>query len=205
MEKDTYRTIARPAEINMRERSSRFIAYAWPIKSEEEANEHLDALRKEFYDATHHCFAWRLGPTGEDYRENDDGEPSGTAGRPILGQLRSYELTDILVVVVRYFGGTKLGVPGLISAYRESAKAVIEESRIVTRTIDVHYRIYFPYLSMNDVMTTVKDIEPKILDQQFDNNCQMDVAIRSGSAEELRGRLESFENVEVEELTIEDE
>lgn len=203
MKKDTYKTISGPVEINLRERSSRFLAYAWHVKTEEEINEHLDELRKEYYNATHHCYAWRLGPTGEDYRENDDGEPSGTAGRPILGQMLSYELTDILIVVVRYFGGTKLGVPGLIAAYRESAKEAIEASRIVTRTVDVYFRIYFPYLSMNDVMTTVKDIEPRILDQQFDNNCQMDVAIRKSQAEELKGRLESFERVEVEELKTE--
>ena len=121
MAEDTYLTLEAAAEAASRERSSKFLAYAYPVRTEEEIREHLDALRKRHFDATHHCYAWRLGPRGERYRTNDDGEPSGTAGKPILGQLLSAEVTDCLIVVVRYFGGTKLGVPGLIAAYREAA------------------------------------------------------------------------------------
>lgn len=197
MNKDTYRTIRAATEASLRERASRFLAYAWPVKDEEEINEHLDSLRKEYYDATHHCYAWRLGPTGEQYRANDDGEPSSTAGRPILGQMLSHELTDILIVVVRYYGGTKLGVPGLISAYRESAKAVIDEATIITKTIDVYYRVDFEYLAMNDVMRTIKEMEPRIINQHFDNMCQIDLAIRKNSAEEFEGRLDIYEGVKV--------
>ncbi len=116
MEKDTYLTLEAPATAALRERSSKFLSFAWPVHDEEQIRGHLEALRKEYYDATHHCYAWRLGPQGERFRANDDGEPSGTAGRPILGQMLSREVTDCLVVVVRYFGGTKLGVPGLIAA-----------------------------------------------------------------------------------------
>ena len=128
---DLYRTVAAPAEAACRERSSKFLSWIFPVRSEEEIREHLDALRKRFFDATHHCYAWRLGPRGEAFRANDDGEPSGTAGKPILGQLLSNNLTDCLVVVVRYFGGTKLGVPGLIAAYREATADVIAQAQIV--------------------------------------------------------------------------
>ena len=128
---DSYLTIAAPAEASSRERSSKFLAYAYPVQQEEQIREILDGLRKKYYDATHHCYAWRLGPGGAAFRANDDGEPSGTAGKPILGQLLSNNLTDCLIVVVRYFGGTKLGVPGLIAAYRESAAEAIAAARIV--------------------------------------------------------------------------
>ena len=125
MDDDRYLTVDGPAEAASRERSSKFLAYIYPVCTEGEIRERLDALRKRYYDATHHCYAWRLGPHGETFRANDDGEPSGTAGKPILGQMLSVGITDCLVAVVRYFGGTKLGVPGLIAAYRESAAAAI--------------------------------------------------------------------------------
>ena len=128
---DSYRTVAAPAEAACRERSSKFLSWIYPVRTEEEIRERLDALRKRYYDAKHHCYAWRLGPRGEAFRANDDGEPSGTAGKPILGQLLSNDITDCLVVVVRYFGGTKLGVPGLIAAYRESAAEAIAAAEIV--------------------------------------------------------------------------
>ena len=152
---DLYRTVAAPAEAACRERSSKFLAWIYPVRSEEEIRGHLDALRKRFFDATHHCYAWRLGPRGEAFRANDDGEPSGTAGKPILGQLLSNDITDCLVVVVRYFGGTKLGVPGLIAAYREAAAAAIEAAQIVERTVDRVVTVDFPYVAMNDIMRVV--------------------------------------------------
>lgn len=182
----------------MRERSSKFLSYAYPVRSETEIKEHLDALRKRYYDATHHCYAWRLGPAGEASRANDDGEPSGTAGKPILGQLLSAELTDILVVVVRYFGGTKLGVSGLINAYRDAAREVIEAAEIITKTVDIEFTVRFSYLAMNGVMKVVKEMEPDIIEQQFDNLCEMKLSIRQANADELEARLLKVEGAEVE-------
>lgn len=186
---DSYLTIAAPAEAASRERSSKFLAYAYPVQREEQVRELLDSLRKRYYDATHHCYAWRLGPDGGNFRANDDGEPSGTAGRPILGQLLSNNLTDCLVVVVRYFGGTKLGVPGLIAAYRESAAAAIAAAQIVQRTVDRTVRVDFPYIAMNDIMRVVKEDQPKIVSQTFDNLCTMVFSIRESLAARLVEKL----------------
>ena len=195
---DTYLTIAAPAEAALRERSSKFLSFAWPVTGEEQIREHLEALRKRFYDATHHCYAWRLGPQGERFRANDDGEPSGTAGRPILGQMLSTGLTDCLIVVVRYFGGTKLGVPGLIAAYKDSAAEVIAAAEVVERTVDVRFRLTFPYEAMNDVMRIVKEEQPAIIAQEFDNVCTMTLSIRSSRADALEGRLSKAEGVGTE-------
>lgn len=186
---DLYRTVAAPAEAACRERSSKFLSWIFPVRSEEEIREHLDALRKRFFDATHHCYAWRLGPRGETFRANDDGEPSGTAGKPILGQLLSNDLTDCLVVVVRYFGGTKLGVPGLIAAYREATADVIAQAQIVERTVDRLVTVDFPYVAMNDIMRVVKELQPRIEAQEFDNLCTMQLSIRESRADLLEERL----------------
>lgn len=186
---DLYRTVAEEAEAACRERSSKFLSWIFPVRSEEEIRQHLDALRKRFFDATHHCYAWRLGPRGEAFRANDDGEPSGTAGKPILGQLLSHDLTDCLIVVVRYFGGTKLGVPGLIAAYKESAAAAIEAARIVERTVDRTVTVDFPYVAMNDIMRVVKELQPRIEAQEFDNLCTMRLTIRESLADRLEERL----------------
>ena len=191
---DSYLTIASASEAVYKEKSSKFIAYAYPVKSEEEIHGILDELHKRYYDATHHCYAWRLGPHGESYRANDDGEPSGTAGRPILGQLLSNELTDCLIVVVRYFGGTKLGVPGLIAAYKESAAAAIEAAEIIERTVDRIITVRFSYLAMNDMMRIIKDMKPDILSQEFDNSCSMTLSIRESLAGELTGRIEKVDS-----------
>lgn len=198
MSKDSYKTIARAAETTYRQLSSKFLVYAYPVESEEEIKEYLDALRKRWFDATHHCYAWRLGPQGEHFRANDDGEPSSTAGKPILGQLLSQEITNCLVVVVRYFGGTKLGVPGLIAAYKESTALVLSECEIVERTVDVRINVSFSYMAMNDVMRIVKDMQPRVVDQQFDNLCTMTLTIREGDSEQLIGRLEKVEGATVE-------
>lgn len=195
---DSYLTIEGEAEAIYKQLSSKFLAYAYHVTSEEEIRTHLDALRKRYYDATHHCYAYRLGHDGALFRANDDGEPSSTAGRPILGQLLSNELTDCLIVVVRYFGGTKLGVPGLIQAYKESAAAVIEQSRIVSRTVDRTIDVSFSYIAMNDIMRIVKEMQPRIVDQQFDNLCTMRLAIRSSQAEQLVARLAKVEGASIE-------
>ncbi len=189
MADDSYLTIASPAETALRERSSKFLAYAYPVCSEEQIRDYLDALRKQYYDATHHCYAWRLGPHGETFRANDDGEPSGTAGKPILGQLLSNELTDCLIVVVRYFGGTKLGVPGLIAAYKDAAAEVIAAAEIVERTVDCRIRVDFPYIVMNDIMRAIKEEQPAIHRQDFDNLCTFELSIRASRAEVLIEKL----------------
>lgn len=197
--KDSYLTIAEPAEAIYKERSSKFLTYAYPVENEEEIKELLDALRKQYYDATHHCYAYRLGPQGEAYRANDDGEPSGTAGKPILGQLLSANLTNCLVVVVRYFGGTKLGVSGLIQAYKESTAEVIAVSKIVEKTVDSIIKINFDYISMNGVMRVIKEMSPRIDEQIFDNLCSMTLRIRESEAEQLKAKL-----LKVDYLTIEE-
>ncbi len=200
MEPDSYHTLAAAARTSTRERSSKFIAFAWPVSGEEEVKTHLDALRKEFYDATHHCWACRLGVGAtETSRSNDDGEPSGTAGKPILGQILSHGLTNILIVVVRYFGGTKLGVPGLIAAYKEAAAEVIGQCEVVERTVDAVFDIAFPYAGMNAVMRVVKEMQPDVLSQNFDNVCDMRISIRRGRAEELQGRLLKCEGLTLKE------
>ncbi|MDR2882441.1 MAG: YigZ family protein [Alistipes sp.] len=195
MQDDEYKTIAAQAETALRERSSKFLAFAWPVTSEEQVKEHLDTLRKKYYDATHHCYAWRMGPRGETWRANDDGEPSGTAGKPILGQMLSTEITDCLVVVVRYFGGTKLGVPGLIAAYKDAAAEVLAAAEVVERTVDMVFELQFAYEAMNDVMRVVKEMEPRVEEQHFDNLCRMRLAIRRGRAAELARRLEKVDGL----------
>lgn len=198
MAEDSYKTIARAAETTYRQLSSKFLVYAYPVESEEQIKEHLDALRKRWFDATHHCYAWRLGPHGERFRANDDGEPSSTAGKPILGQLLSQDVTNCLVVVVRYFGGTKLGVPGLIAAYKESTALVLGECEIVERTVDAIIELEYSYIVMNDVMRIIKDMQPRIINQQFDNLCSMTLSIRQSEADQLIGRLEKVEDVNIE-------
>jgi uncharacterized YigZ family protein len=191
--KDSYLTIAADAEAIFKEKSSKFLCYAYHVESEEEISLYLEALRKQYYDATHHCYAWRLGPFGERFRANDDGEPSSTAGKPILGQLLSREVTDCLIVVVRYFGGTKLGVPGLIAAYKESAAAVLDAAEIIERTVDTRLRVDFSYMVMNDVMRIIKEEQPRIEEQTFDNLCSMTLSIRNSRAEQVIGRLRKVE------------
>lgn len=198
MAQDSFKTIARAAETTYRQMSSKFLVYAYPVETEEEIKEHLEALRKRWFDATHHCYAWRLGAHGEQFRANDDGEPSSTAGKPILGQLLSQEITNCLVVVVRYFGGTKLGVPGLIAAYKESTAQVLAECEIIEKTVDVVYRVEFSYMAMNDVMRIVKDMQPRVVNQEFDNMCSMTLAIRETDAEQLEGRLNKVEGAVVD-------
>ncbi len=189
MEDDSYLTIEAPVETAMRERSSKFLSFIYPVESEEQIKAYLDELHKRYFDATHHCYAWRLGPHGEKFRANDDGEPSSTAGKPILGQLLSHNITDCLIVVVRYFGGTKLGVPGLIAAYKESAADAIAQATVVERTVDRRIKLIFPYLVMNDVMHAIKEWQPDIKSQIFDNLCTMELSIRESKADGLIEKL----------------
>lgn len=197
-ESDVYRTLAGDSEAVLRERSSKFLAFAYHVEDEEQIRERLDALRKKYYDATHHCYAWRLGPKGETFRANDDGEPSSTAGRPILGQLLSNEVTDALIVVIRYFGGTKLGVSGLIETYKAAAAEAIGTNRIVERTVDDTVSVIFPYMTMNDIMRTVKELAPAIVEQDFDTVCTMKLRIRRSRATELFDRLRKIDGAQAE-------
>ena len=198
MENDVYRTIEADAEALFKEKSSKFLCFAYHVTTEEQIRERLEVLYKKYYDATHHCYAWRLGPRGETFRANDDGEPSSTAGKPILGQLLSHEITDCLIVVVRYFGGTKLGVSGLIEAYKTSAAEVIAAAEVVERTVDDRIEVRFSYMAMNEVMRVIKDMQPKIVEQCFDNLCTMTLTIRQSQSEQLLTRLSKVEGAQAE-------
>lgn len=189
MFEDTYNTIAAPSQGLYKEKGSKFLAFAFPIASTEEVKSILDRLRKEYFDARHHCYAYILGPTKEAYRANDDGEPSGTGGRPIYGQLLSADLTNTLIVVVRYFGGILLGASGLANAYKAAARDAIEHAVIEQRTIDVTYRLSFEYPLMNDVMRILKEqgVAPK--NQQFDMSCRMEVSVRQSQSVRLYDAL----------------
>lgn len=194
---DTYKTIAETSKAVYTEKRSKFIGYAIPVISVDEVKAILDKYRKEYYDARHICWAYMLGGERTEFRSNDDGEPSGTAGKPILGQINSNELTNILVVVIRYFGGIKLGTSGLISAYKEAAAEVITEASIIEKTIDCRISFTFGYPQMNDVMKLVKEMEPNILHQQFDMDCAMTLIIRKSKSDELSSRLEKIEGLKL--------
>ncbi len=195
---DSYYTICAPVDIIYKERSSKFLTYAYPVESEEEVEAHLAILRKKYYDATHHCYAWRLGSQGQRSRANDDGEPSSTAGKPILGRMLSREVTNCLIVVVRYFGGTKLGVSGLIEAYGQSAEEVLQSAEVVERTVDIKIGLTFSYMAMNGVMKVVKEMQPKIHTQTFDNLCQIELSIRESHSEVLISKLKKVEGCTIE-------
>lgn len=192
---DIFKTITKVSKAIYTEKRSKFIAYAIPIQSVECVKTELDKLRKEYYDARHICWAYMLGADRTDFRANDDGEPSGTAGKPILGQINSNELTDILIAVIRYFGGIKLGTSGLIVAYREAAAIAISEAEIVEKTVDYNTSFSFEYPFMNDVMKIVKDLEPIILNQSYDINCIMTLQIRKSLFDELKNRLSKVESL----------
>lgn len=194
---DTYKTISTQTEGLYKEKGSKFISFAFHVESEEEVKEIIERLKKEYYDARHHCYAWRMGNRGEHTRSVDDGEPSSTAGRPILGQILSHELTYILIVVIRYFGGTKLGVSGLIQAYKEAASDALREAEIVERTIDSAVKIRFDYLLMNSVMSVIKEFSPNILEQHFDNDCTMELSIRNREYDSMVSKLEKIIGLQI--------
>lgn len=194
---DTFKTIQDTAQGLFTEKKSKFISYAIPVKSVEDVKTELEKYRKEYYDARHVCWAYMLGAERNEFRSNDDGEPSGTAGKPILGQINSNELTDILILVVRYFGGIKLGTSGLIASYREAASEAIAASEIIEKTVDIDIRFKFEYPFMNDVMKVVKDLEPVIIEQQYDMDCIMELRIRKALFEQLKSRLEKIETLHI--------
>lgn len=192
---DTYLTLARPSEAIFREKMSKFLAFAHPASTVEEAKAVIAQYQKKYFDARHVCWAYMLGFERTDFQSNDNGEPSGTAGKPILGQINSFGLTDTVIVVVRYFGGIKLGTSGLIAAYRETARLALEEAEIVERKVMKHISFTFPYLSMNDVMRLVKQSNLEILSQQFDNACAMTLAVRADDYNTLTSRLRDIDGV----------
>lgn len=196
MKTDQYVTIAGLAEGFFRDRGSKFLAYAWPVFSESDIRDKLEWLRKEHPKARHHCYAWRLGLGGQDYRANDDGEPSGTAGRPILGQIDSFGLTNVLVVVVRYFGGTLLGAPGLINAYKVSTQDALENAEKVERIVENVYDLHFSYAIMNDVMAALKKTPAVTLEQHFDETPHLRVCVRQAEAEGFIQFTEKMEGLE---------
>ncbi|MBP5537561.1 MAG: YigZ family protein [Bacteroidales bacterium] len=190
--KDTYTSIASPSRGLYKDQGSRFISFAYPVETEAQVKELVDSLRKEYHDARHHCYAYRLGLDGARYRMNDDGEPSSTAGRPILSQIDSAGLSDILVVVVRYFGGIKLGVPGLIKAYKTAAQDALGQAVRIGKTAAVCYHIEFDYQNMEPVMRTLKDMDIPQSGQSFDQSCSMDIRVRLSQEEDLKKRLVKY-------------
>ena len=192
---DVYYTIAAPAEAQIREKMSRFIAFAHPAHSVDEAKEIIEKYRNEYHDARHVCWAYTIGADRALWQLNDNGEPSGTAGKPILGQINSFNLTDIVIVVVRYFGGIKLGTPGLIAAYRTAAREAIEQAQIIECHDMSEIIFHFPYQAMNDVMRVLKRSEATVTDRRFDNTCEITLTIRKDHYDSLRTTLLNIDGV----------
>ena len=197
---DTYKTIKAPVEGLFKDRGSKFLAYAYPIEHENEVKPLVDNLRKEHFKAVHHCYAYRLGLDRTNFRVNDDGEPSGTAGKPILNTLLSQDITNILVVVVRYFGGTLLGVPGLINAYKSATAEALIVAEVIEKTVNDVYNVSFEFVQMNDVMKVVKEFSLKIRNQTYDNQCTMELEFRKTLTNQIIGKLEKIDGISVEYL-----
>ncbi len=197
---DTYQTIKTPTEGLFKDRGSKFLAYAYPIEHENEVKPLVENLKKEHFKAVHHCYAYRLGLDRTNFRVNDDGEPSGTAGRPILNTLLSQDITNILVVVVRYFGGTLLGVPGLINAYKSATVEALAVAEIYEKTVNDVYNVSFDFVQMNDVMKVVKEFSLKIRNQTYDNQCTMELEFRKTLTNQVIGKLEKIDGILVDYL-----
>lgn len=198
--KDTYKTIAAKSEGYFKDKGSKFIAYAFPVVSEDETKEILESLKKEHHNARHHCYAWRLGTEEITYRANDDGEPSSTAGKPILGQLQSFDVTNVFLVVVRYFGGTLLGTSGLINAYKTASADALNKAKIITKIIEVKYKLHFTYPLMNDVMTIIKQENLNITDTQFEIECDLIFSVRKSDSKQVEDIFQNFYGVEIKQV-----
>ncbi len=197
---DTYKTIVKPSEGLFKDKGSKFIAYAYPVSEEESIKSLIQSLKKEHYSARHHCYAYRFGDKGQTYRVNDDGEPSGTAGRPIYGQILSNNLTNVLVVVVRYFGGTLLGVSGLINAYKSAAADVISNSTIITKIVKEKLSLEFDYVIQNQVMKVIKDHQIETENLQYGLLCNLDIYVRAGELDQVTGKLSKIEGLKISHL-----
>lgn len=195
---DTYLTLQGESQGIYKEKGSKFLAFAYPVKDEDEVKEILGRLKKQYHDARHHCYAYILGRDQQNFRANDDGEPSHSAGDPILGQIRSHQLTDVLIVVVRYFGGIKLGVGGLIVAYKSAASEAIQANTIITEVVTESMKFTFDYQDMNDVMRLIKEDDLQIVQQDFDNRCTMTLAIREALMEKARNHLQQIPSLILE-------
>ena len=199
--KDTYNTLEKAVEnILFKEKNSKFIGYAYPITSENEVKTHLENLKKEHFSARHWCYAYQIGTETLRFRANDDGEPSNSAGMPIYGQIQSFEITNVLIIVVRYFGGVKLGVGGLISAYKTTAQLTLEEADIVEKTIDKHFKITFDYKNMNKVMRIIKEKNIDIVHQKMELNCEIEIATRKKNAQQTFDIFSTLFEIEIEEI-----
>jgi Uncharacterized conserved protein len=197
---DIYKTISRQSEGYITEQRSKFISYAVPVSTPEEVKEIVDAFRKQYYDARHVCWAYMLGADRQQFRANDDGEPSSTAGKPILGVINSNELTNILIVVIRYFGGVKLGTSGLIVAYRAAAQDAVDNAEIIEKTVDEDITVAFEYPFLNGIMKVIKEEQPQIIAQTFDMDCEITLRIRQREVEKLRARLLKVESARIKDL-----
>lgn len=203
IEKDTYRTIVKPStEILFKDRNSKFFGYAFPVSNEETIKEHIESLKQQHHSAGHWCYAYQLGREEKEviYRANDDGEPNNSAGMPIYGQIQSFDVTGVLIVVVRYFGGTKLGVSGLINAYKTAAQMSLEASRIVKRTINIHYLVTFEYKNMNKVMRIIKEKQLKIINQILELDCQIEISVRKKNANLVLETFERLHEIDIKNL-----
>ena len=198
---DRYRTIEAPSEGLFKDRGSRFIAKAYPVESTDQVRLILDGLRKEYHDARHHCYAYRIGQSGE-FRTNDDGEPANSAGKPIYGQIISNDLSNLLIVVIRYFGGTLLGVGGLINAYRTAAQEAIQNATIIERTYDAAIQITCPYPMVNEVLKIIREEQAHITDQDFSDPVRITIHIRKGLAGKIMGRLQKHRGIQAEEVSL---
>ena len=202
IEKDTYKTITKASkEVLFKDKNSKFFGYAFPVLSEDDVKSKLELLKKQHHTARHWCYAYQIGTEDLNYRANDDGEPNNSAGMPIYGQIQSFDVTNVLVVVVRYFGGVKLGVGGLINAYKTAAQLALESSKIVTKTINKTYLIKFDYKNMNKVMRVIKEKQLKIVDQKLELDCQIQISVRKKESEKIYEIFENLFEIKITELS----
>ena len=201
IEKDTYKTIDVALEPSLfKDKNSKFLGYAFPVQNENEVKTHLEALKKEHHAARHWCYAYQIGTETLIYRANDDGEPNNSAGMPIYGQIQSFEVTNILIVVVRYYGGVKLGVGGLITAYKTSAQQVLEASKIIEKTIDIHYNISFEYKNMNTVMRIIKEKNLNIINQKLELDCEITISVRKNESETVFNLFDNLYEISIKKV-----
>ena len=199
---DIYKTIKNPSgEGLFKDRGSKFLGYAYPISSENEVAPIIANLKEKHHKARHWCYAWRLGVENNHFRANDDGEPNNSAGQPIYGQILSFELTNVLIVVVRYFGGTKLGVGGLINAYKTAAKMALEESQIIEKTIDTHFELNFEYVNMNKVMRLIKEKKINLLKQEMQMDCNFEISVRKKNADSIKKAFDDLRCINIKKIT----
>ena len=199
---DTYKTISKPSQGIYKEKGSKFLAFAYPVYAEDQIKEHLSIIKKEYFDARHHCYSYALGLNREHYRTFDDGEPSGTAGKPIYGQIQSFGLTNVLIIVVRYFGGILLGTGGLITAYKAATENSLQNAEIIEKTVNSIFNISFEYSAMNNLMKVLKEENIEQFDQNFGLNCSLKISLRNSKVEQINEKLSKIETVKLDFLGL---